>query len=313
MDTFHLAYCCDNKFSRFLSPSIYNICKIHKDIKINFHILTDYISKKNKKTLLNNITNCKNISIKFYKVDDSKIKDLPSGIYTKYTWYRLLLPEIINEDINTILYLDIDTLVLNRLDRLFQLDLKNYSIAATIEDKFYMEGPYKRLSIQNDLDYICAGVLLINLNYWRDNKISEKIINWTLLNKNILKYPDQDAINVICKGSKLMLPMKYNVVNQFFIRDIFYTKRYIEHTKKAFFNPIIIHFAGCAPWLADEENHVFQEEWDTINYELRIPCKKIYKTKGCLGFKIRIWNFFHPGFIRRKIDKIDIRNKFNLL
>lgn len=306
-DNINIAYCCNNHFSNYISVSAHRISELHPNEFISLHIIHDDISNRNQIKLYRNL-NATNIELKFYKTVDRSVEMLPCKNYTKYTWYRLLLPDILSSDLNKVLYLDVDTLVCGSLIQLFKCGIENFALAGVREDKAFMPDNYHRLGIDNDSQYINCGVLLMNLDYWRKNNLSEKIINWTQTTDKMLKYPDQDAINVLCKKSKKLLPLKYNVVNQLFLRENFYTKENICELNEAFYTPVVIHYAGCAPWILDGENHLFHEEWWNINRNLKYPVKGEYSSKGLLRLKARCWNILHPGFLRRKFSKIDIKD-----
>ena len=55
-------------------------------------------------------------------VPDAWVDGLPVDRYTRAMWYRLFLPEVA-PDLDRILYLDADTIVVERLDALFATDL----------------------------------------------------------------------------------------------------------------------------------------------------------------------------------------------
>lgn len=93
----------------------------------------------------------------------------------------------------------------------------------------------KSLKIQN---YINSGFLIINVPLWIKNNISEKIFDFIRKNDGNLTFPDQDAINVVCQNTILLLPRTYNSLQNFW--------------NEVDLNPKIIHFCGrIKPWNFD--------------------------------------------------------------
>lgn len=125
---------------------------------------------------------------------------------------RCWLPQILTED--KVLYLDIDTLVLDNLDDLWNMDISDYAIAAWPEDRDdelimdWCMPPRKRM---RESKYINSGVVLFNLKYIREHYIDEK---WFTILKTVkLPLPDQDAINLACDGHIAYLDTIYNFGN----------------------------------------------------------------------------------------------------
>ena len=67
------------------------------------------------------------------------------------------------------------------------------------------DSVYDCLGYSSNKKYICAGVLMMNINYWRKANILEKVLDYgkTYLDKTLL--PDIDAINVICQEAKVII------------------------------------------------------------------------------------------------------------
>lgn len=66
----------------------------------------------------------------------------------------------------------------------------------------------------------------MDLEYWRKYRLAEKMIQWARRNENKLKKMDQDAINYICQYTKILLPLRFGVVQWFFHIDNFYASPY---------------------------------------------------------------------------------------
>lgn len=125
---------------------------------------------------------------------------------------RCWLPQILEED--KVLYLDIDTLVLDSLEDLWNMDMTDYAIAAWPEDRdkeLIMDWCWPPRTKMQHSKYVNSGVVLFNLKFIREHEIDKK---WIEILKTIkLPLPDQDAINLACDGHIKYLDTIYNFGN----------------------------------------------------------------------------------------------------
>lgn len=125
-------------------------------------------------------------------------------------------------DLDRILQLDVDTIVVDNIDPLWDTNLDKAWFAAAIEDY----SAYKPYGPR----YYNIGVALFNLDKIRADRIDDRLIRF--LNKTRAKYIDQDAWNRYGIGKDVALPTRYN---ESFVTG--YTD-----------SPAIIHFAGYKEW-----------------------------------------------------------------
>lgn len=118
--------------------------------------------------------------------------------YTPYTFLRLLLGEVPGMP-DKILYLDADTIVMKDLLVLYSVDLGDKVLGG-------VRDAYGRFWINPN--YCNAGVLLMNLPALKEGKIFERCFD--LLRKKHYSFPDQDVLNIACRGKKFFLPREFN-------------------------------------------------------------------------------------------------------
>ena len=228
---------------------------------VYIHILSDHISENHKKSIAR-IVSSDHCKCKFYLINDKiGVEKFPAlSTWSIYTWYRLLLPKYINVKIKRILYLDCDVIVNDNLDFLFSMDMDNKSIAACVDIQAYNMYHYERLNYDSKLRYICAGVLLMNLDKWRKEGLAFKIIDFAKQNVDKILWPDQDSINYICKDDKIILPSKYGVLVPFF-RDNRFIKEHLDEMDDLMKRPAIIHYAGYQPWVYPKNKSMHADLW----------------------------------------------------
>jgi len=162
----------------------------------------------------------------YITVDSSIIAKfpMPNGKLLKHisaaTYYRLLIPELLPSTVQKVIYLDCDIIVRKSLHELWDTDISNFALGAVhqIVDEIIHA---QRLSYPLKFGYFNAGVLLINVDYWRKHNIQNKLISYLINNYKTIIYHDQDALNAILFDKTLLLPCKWNMLNFFFMKAVF--------------------------------------------------------------------------------------------
>lgn len=173
--------------------------------------------------------------IVFKQGEDERISGLREHLHiSRATYYRLLLPEILS-DVDKIIYLDCDVVVEANLKELWDTDVSGYGCAGVDEET----SPHaNRLGLSPDF-YVNAGILVLNLAYWRNNDITAKCLDWLGANPQKAALLEQDAINVVLRERKTRIDVKWNLNPAPFV-DLGSLTKYPER---------ILHFAGpLKPW-----------------------------------------------------------------
>ena len=277
----NIAFCINDAYAPYVAVTLKSIVENNSSIALNVYILTDGISDKNRCALENILQNRggERSSIHIYNVDDSKLKGL-KDTWSIYAWYRILLPEVLPCEVKNILYLDADIVIDSDISHLFGVNMEGKSVAGVIDIQSFKPETYERCLYGAEKKYICTGVLMINLEYWREHNICESIINWARKNEAQIHFPDQDAINHVCQDTKIVLDLRYGILDIFFHRDYFYEPPYRQQLKEAINHPAIIHYAGQSPWVYEQCFHLMQDRWDYYNSLLCKPVKKCHKPQG---------------------------------
>lgn len=302
----HFAFCVNDAYVPYIAVTIKSIRVHHPDEGLVFHILTDGVSEKNRARLQDEVADDPGVSCHIITVDRSKVCRLRKGKQHESVWYRVLLPEYLSDEVHRILFLDADTLVTGSLDALFELDLDGRSVAGCLDPLSFNADTFERLEYDPALKYLCAGVLMINLDYWREHGLEERIIAFATDQAERLRFWDQDAVNYVCRDTKLVLPLRYGVMSCFFWPAWVGRIGSKEELRECLLNPAIIHFAGNAPWKKELSRMLFHEDWQRYNKMLRRPVVRRYSLKGFKLLKLFAWNIVFPG--KRK-DRLITREK----
>ena len=148
-----------------------------------------------------------------YAIEDLK-KLLPNQYHFGLaTWYRLFIQNLFPE-YHKILYLDCDIVVTGDISKLYNVDLEGNMLAGVVE-QFILRtkefSDYTKYAVGVDAEnYINAGILVIDLDEFRKQRIEEKFTY--LINKYNFDVidPDQGYINFLCQGKIKYLPVEFN-------------------------------------------------------------------------------------------------------
>ena len=248
-----------------------------------------------------------NVSCKFYSINSELFNNFPIPDNSELahislaTYYRLFIHKLLPKTISKVIYLDCDIIVNESILPLFNIDISSYSLAAVYQSKETSIINCSRLNYPNSYGYFNAGVLLINLEFWRENNLLELFYRYIKDNYSLIYYHDQDILNATLFGSCLEIPKRFN----YFLKE----KYTYHHNDKiidlAIFsrfgvnlnckmNPIIIHYASSSkPW------HGFCQNYYTSLYF------KYLKLSYSQDNQIEPYSFFSKAY--RNIKLLNIK------
>lgn len=200
-------FATDNNYVPFLAVSIKSLLdNASPDYFYNIHVLTDGISDENKEELQKHMSpNSKLIFdevTKHVEKIKSRLDATLRDYYTASIFYRIFIAALYPEYKKAI-YLDCDITVIGDISKMYNIDLGDNIFGVVPDDvissveQFQIYAteavgvPYQK--------YFNSGVLLMNLEKYREEKIKERFV-YLLVKYNFeTAAPDQDYLNVLCK------------------------------------------------------------------------------------------------------------------
>lgn len=128
---------------------------------------------------------------------------------TQATYIRLFAPRFLSPSVDRVLYLDADLLVLDDLRPLWEIDLGDHAVAAAPDP--YGQGRSEALGLAAATPYVNAGVLLMNLDVWRRERVTSQLCRCVEQRGAQLLFHDQDALNLVLAGRILPLDPRWNL------------------------------------------------------------------------------------------------------
>jgi lipopolysaccharide biosynthesis glycosyltransferase len=202
--------------------------------------------------------------------------------YARYGWppatyLRLEVPFVLPDE-SVALYIDADVLILADLVPLLTTDLQSNFVGA-VRDSLSptvgqaMMADWSELGVDDDREYFNAGVMLMNLEAWREHDISKRCHACLLDYPNYFSHPDQDAINYVLRDSWLRLDRRWNVFPASALLRIGWLAFEDDGTRQRELlndeqRAMILHYAGPKPWLRGfPDSHAL----------------RLYESFGCMG------------------------------
>ncbi|WP_231459350.1 glycosyltransferase family 8 protein [Pedobacter sp. Leaf132] len=254
----------DNHYAILIAALLKSIDLNHKTSEhIDFYIIDDGIAASFRKKL-ESIVDPDRITIKWFKSKEIVPADITipvdNSAFPLTAYMRVFSPYVIDKNVERLIYLDVDTIVQDDISKLWNIDLGDYTVAAaqdvgkTVDCKWGGIANYAELGLTADTKYFNSGVLVINPIKWREEGISEKVIEALRIHKKYVQLADQYGLNVVLANKWLQLDPKWNwfafkenespsLVHFLDIKPIFSTYNSQEVYKQEFYR-----YLSSTPW-----------------------------------------------------------------
>ena len=271
----HISLNIDSAYVRFCCVTLASIFESNHGSCFCIHILCNQLSSDETATIRSLVARYGS-KVFFYTPDKSLLEGFQVRKFSKRislaTYYRCILSAVLPETIKRVIYLDCDLLVLGSLVPLWETDLQGIGIAGVRDIAADDERRYQILEYPSSHSYFNAGVLLINLEYWRQHHIAEASINLYREHPERILFNDQDILNILFHDNKIELDRKFNM------QDGFYRRKCKIVSLEELQSPIILHFTNRKPWEYDNQHplrHLFFKFQDITIYSDLNPMHSI--------------------------------------
>lgn len=258
----------DHNFVMPCGVLIHSICNNNIETNIRFFIVTDNSFTKDDERQLadtaKQINSCNTLECRY--LDADKVRQqmhFKDGFYKVQVFYRLFLAELLPNDIEKVLFLDGDIVVRHSLKELWETDLSGVALGACQDAAEGRIEQFNRLGYSAQLGYFNAGVLLINLKYWRNHHLQQEFLDFVNENPEKIRLNDQDILNYICRERKIEVPLKYNVQSDYLFKPqylYFDAWKHRDELIEARQAPVVLHYSGDRPWEAGCD-HPYKSEF----------------------------------------------------
>lgn len=203
----------NNNYTPYAAATIHSLAqKCDKNRYYRVIILHDGLSLPNRIRLRNLVT--KNVAIQFKKITNNlylkaiikycaREKGAGDFFSNAVYYYRFFIPRLFPLYEKGI-YIDSDTIVTGDIGELFDVDLGDFTVAATVDPKVsvipeFKEYVEKAVGVPS-AEYVNSGVILMDFKKMRKMRFLSTMVDLIEKYNADLVAPDQDYLNVILRG-----------------------------------------------------------------------------------------------------------------
>ncbi len=173
------------------------------------------------------------------------------------TYYKLFIPELLDNRFKKFIYLDADLIFVKPIDPLLSINLQGHVLAAR---PFFvaneLAGVNRVMGRPDNCIYFNTGVYVADNKLWISDSITEKAIETLVNYPEKISISEQCAINHAIGERGIQLPLEWNVTIQYWYPS---TRQSVpgvtfENLVSARNDPAIVHYNGpTKPWhMADK-------------------------------------------------------------
>lgn len=263
-ESIHILLAFDDNYAPHGAVAMNSVLQSNPNHHISFHVFYSNLSNEHIAIFKDWFKNKKD-SIVFYQLgaDDIPGHSIRGTDHVSVeAFFRILCAQILPETLEKIIYIDCDVLNLRSLEELWNFEIDSYALGACLGG---CPSDRKLALGLNGADawYFNSGVLLINLQYWREHNVTGEVLQFIRTAGHLPRW-DQDALNAVLKGRWRRLPFKYNAlqsvttkphVQTFYSKDCDNEERY-----EAVIAPVIVHYTDLHRHKAWFRNSVCQNK-----------------------------------------------------
>lgn len=257
-----------------------SLISFNPKVKFMYHLFLSNISKVELERL-ESVVKDSDCVIKVYVINDDFFGDVVNGMYTASFFYRFIMPDVVVNDTDRLIYMDGDMMCHGDISDIGSLEL-NSNMAAVVTDRDE-KRQMEQLQVQH---FFNSGMMVINVKKWVRENFLKQVLDFSRESMNKMdsngrvkewrnaRYNDQNVLNKLLNGQVVYLSKKYNYVYKLNRSALFKRKAYNEDYKEQ----IILHFAGSVkPW------HEWVQDWPVVKEYREIwrnsPWKDVPVTK----------------------------------
>jgi lipopolysaccharide biosynthesis glycosyltransferase len=208
-----------DEFSQGLAVTIRSLMESHQDPRqVDLYVFDGGIRPETRRKLEASWTDFPKLKVTFIQPDPKTIAGMPEipGIRA-LAYYRLFIPDVLPAHLRRALYLDVDILVTQDIAGLWDTDLEGKPLAAVQSTMVpYVSSlmgvmNFAQLGLDPRTKYLDSGVLIFDLDLWRKERLAQKVAQYILDHRKIIRLMDQEALNAVLANRWKELDPRWNV------------------------------------------------------------------------------------------------------
>lgn len=252
------------------------------DRRLRLFVLDGGLSSATRERLESSWTDPR-LTLHWTPIPVERVRDAPiDGHASPSVYSRLLMPELLPGDASKAIYLDSDVLVRRDLGLLWETPLDGHDTMAVrdasapmIDSRaalraypccrsYIWERPvanYRELGLAASSPYFNSGLLLVDVDRWRRERIGERAMDCLRENRPHVRFWDQYALNVVLAGRWGLLDPRWNQIAHLWLYPSWRQSPFARSTFETMrSDPWIVHFTSAEkPWLPGCDSPYRQE------------------------------------------------------
>lgn len=247
----NLLFCIDRHFIPLLLDCTHSILKNGGMDHYDAYVLHSDLAEDDQAAI---VSGAPGMTFHFIPVPDDLFAGFPTTKrYPLQIYYRLAAPLLLPPEVERILYLDVDTVVINSLQELATIPFEDaWFMACTHVHKTLSKLNQARLGLppESRTPYLNSGVVLFDLPTFRAHLDLRDIQNYANAKKNALFLPDQDILTALYgEHVKLLDSLRYNLSDRILSLHNADPKHSKLDTDWVRANTVVVHYCGRnKPW-----------------------------------------------------------------
>jgi lipopolysaccharide biosynthesis glycosyltransferase len=204
------------------------------------------------------------VTISWHTADRSRLVGVPLwGRLPVCVYNKLLVPDVLPEEVHTALWLDSDLLVLADISPLWDGGTADSTVRAVQDSVVPLVSSdmgvarYRELGLRPDAKYFNCGVILMNVRRWREQRVSDRALAYLKTHARDVTFHEQEGINAVLSDRWELLDPQWN--SSVSVGGAFRRRSIDAHVK-------IAHFSGnLKPWQHDGVNPYYALYYEYID------------------------------------------------
>lgn len=268
-ETINILCATDNRYAPYCGIMLTSLLENNRSSRFCIYVFVDKCLSEDNELKYQQLAQNYACEIHVMHIDESLLEKCPVNKDTNITlatYYRLLAPQLLPQNVHKLIYLDCDMIISGDIQEIWNVDIYGHAIAGVVDCEAYNDNIYKRLdNYTTNRNYYNAGMTVYNLDYWRENNIAGQAFEYIEKNQEKLYWMDQDVLNVLLDEKKILLPPRCNFQTLYYLPRnwVAYSSDYQQQILSEGQHPLIIHYNGPGkPWNFRYFGAPYYREWD---------------------------------------------------
>jgi len=256
METIHVALGFDNNYAQHAAVTICSILENNiSDRNYHFYLFSPDLAQEHMEKISNMISSYNQHfdeiatgNFDYIAFNEKVMQKYPNITFNaSASFLKIIVEDYLPHDVKKVISLDSDIIVLSDLAELYDIELDKYMIGGVCEE--ISKNHLKEIGFDPKDSYFNAGILLIDMEKWREERTGDTLMDIALSDKHKFTLYDQDVLNTHFKDNFYHLPSKFNQMVYMFNSPALLSKiNYKYKNTPGISREGIIHYTGIKPW-----------------------------------------------------------------